>query len=327
MGGMKGYKVTNADRSRTVGVACTSLQELIEKARIKFMISKDEIVNLQLEDGTFVDDDNYFETLPQQTLLIMLRPQENALTGAEILYNALRAVNLDFLQAGQEVNQFFSTNLKHKVRQLAHLVGDADGDDRVLLSTKTEDPVWFQGLDTRASSKEQVMFRGAQDRIRGYMFKTCDALKKSEPYKVNRKKAKHFGCYFDRSGPGDGGHGDALLRRLCDDAGTFRCQGRWDEKDCLYSSGLSTHAINPYCSREARVLFQMWNLDHRIERSRTVIPAMLEAAQQAVEEQRSVRWSYFFQLLFTHHNLKLVHIVCHDKSVHSAKCDPSQYLI
>nr|CAD7427790.1 unnamed protein product [Timema monikensis] len=348
-------------------------------------------------------------------LLIFLRPGENSLTGADILYNALQAVNLDFLQTGEQVKEFFSTDLKNKVRQLAQLISGSGRDERTtLLSSISQDPLWFQGhsendhlshlyslgyislilpfvlnpvsgLDTRAKSKEEVMFRSAQDRVRGYLYKTNDAIKKSEKERQEVmasistmvKEVKYFGDYFNRNadlakkGGGDvsthqrnsdlakerGGDvsthqrnsdlakergdvsthqrnsdlakeegRDVLTQQLCDDRGEFQCQGRWDRPECPYNES-SRHVINPYCSKEARVLFQIWNLDHRIERSRTVVPAILEAASISVQEHRKVNCSYFFTLLFTLSNLKLVHIVCHDKGAHNVRCDPALYFL
>lgn len=65
-----------------------------------------------------------------------------------------------------------------------------------------------------------------------------------------------------------------------------------------------------------------------MERSRTVIPALFEASMMASEVCRSINMKYFYDLLFTTVNLKLVHIVCHDKGQHdSAKCNPKLYLI
>ena len=61
----------------------------------------------------------------------------------------------------------------------------------------------------------------------------------------------------------------------------------------------------------------------RIERSRTVLPSLVTAARRA--GRRRVNWRYFHRLLFTTDNLRLVHIVCHDKSSHELlTCDKSQ---
>ena len=41
-----------------------------------------------------------------------------------------------------------------------------------------------------------------------------------------------------------------------------------------------------------------------------------------------VNTAYFYSLLFTRQNLKLVHIVCHDKQEHrAAKCDKKKYFL
>lgn len=57
----------------------------------------------------------------------------------------------------------------------------------------------------------------------------------------------------------------------------------------------------------------------RIEKRRTIIPALLGA----LENRRSseVNLDYFYRLLFTTENLKLVHIVCHKKEAHNLPCD------
>lgn len=58
----------------------------------------------------------------------------------------------------------------------------------------------------------------------------------------------------------------------------------------------------------------------RIEKKRTVIPALAEAV--GARAGRQVAWEYFYSLLFTCENLKLVHIACHKKTTHRLSCDP-----
>lgn len=113
---------------------------------------------------------------------------------------------------------------------------------------------------------------------------------------------------------------------LCNELGDFQCHGIWCDDQCRYEN----HRINPYASRENVILFQMWNLDHQIEISRTLIPKILsdvheiviEHAQCTKHKQQPAKMlsvmKYFLEL-FTVHNLKLVHIVCHDKGGHSLK--------
>jgi DNA fragmentation factor beta subunit len=45
--------------------------------------------------------------------------------------------------------------------------------------------------------------------------------------------------------------------QICDKLGWFKCEGKFDKKLCAES-----HSINPYGSKEARIVFSTWNLDH-----------------------------------------------------------------
>jgi hypothetical protein len=260
-------------------------------------------------------------------VFLLLKPGESANSEAEVLYTALQAVNLDFLRAGSEVQKFFTEDVKEKVQNLAKLVNRFQVHN-MALSRRLDDPDWFEGIESRAANKEEFMARRSQDRIRGYMYKTQDDLKKSETYKNDQmcqkkltealqkmnlqlRADKYFGGYFDRS---------AVSDRLCDDLGSFQCKGRWDLSHCKYN-GANQHLINPYESREARIVFSTWNFDHGVERSRSIVPAMLEAAKQASKNNCIINAHYFYRLLFTTDNLKLVHIICHDKGTHSIQCD------
>lgn len=83
------------------------------------------------------------------------------------------------------------------------------------------------------------------------------ASKKAQPclktalqnFQVELKKHQYFGDYFARSARKD--------LRLCCNSGWFDCQGPYNEKDCS-----KLHKINPYASKEARILFSTWNFDH-----------------------------------------------------------------
>lgn len=247
-------------------------------------------------------------------------------------------------------------------------------------------------------TKEKVMRRRSQDRIRGYYYKTKDELRRSAVYRrsaaarrlIDRTlavfahlltEADHFGQLFNRAWPvrhasvtdadaaaaaepddTDSGAGagdtpaakkrrrrlavqsvcrrhavldDGLLVALCDERGQFRCQGLWNRERCAYAA--DEHRINPYASREAAILFQIWNLDHGVEIARTIIPDLLRTVAALTAEAdhgdaeataaagrcdehrrrgRDVAMLRYFRQLFTVDNLRLVHIVCHDKGAH-----------
>lgn len=60
----------------------------------------------------------------------------------------------------------------------------------------------------------------------------------------------------------------------------------------------------------------------RIEKKRTIVPTLAEAIED--RSGREIDWEYFYSLLFTSENLKLVHIACHKKTTHRLSCDPGR---
>lgn len=62
----------------------------------------------------------------------------------------------------------------------------------------------------------------------------------------------------------------------------------------------------------------------RIEKGRTIIPALIKVLQN--HKCSDVNLEYFYSLLFTRDNLKLVHIVCHNKGAHNLLCDTKKVL-
>jgi len=225
-------------------------------------------------------------------------------------------------------------------------------EDRSKFSTKQQDPEWFQDLNTVAKTKEEFMYRNCQSRIRGYLSRAEQQLRESghttskgENMKIKKgdadgihiqelisqvlqefrdklRESKYHGDYFDRS---------ALKQlRICDETGLFKCEGKYTDESCSYAGDIKTaHEINPYSSREARILFSTWNLDHIIERSRSIVPSLVEATKLVLKSKKKnkINVEYFYSLMFTRTNLRLVHIVCHDKQEHcSAKCDQNLYL-
>lgn len=396
---LMGYKVTNASRTRKVGVACRSLRELKEKACTKLKINgKLEDISVFLLDGSEIDEE-YFSTLKAQTTFIIQKPGEKILTDAELLYETLKRVNIDYLMAGDEILKFLSENLKTKIAILNSVLNNDDS--KTHLSSRVDHPDWFRGLDTTYSSKEAYMHRRCQDRVRGYLSKAVEQIKSSDIFTTNRRARQHllrviaffrlqlkedhyYGHYFDRSkisneiknkndndnvsdNNGNGSeevdsasqlcydHCPCKLRNydylnlfnvesdeidarriqqtqedeeiqsyykvtpgkerkwitLCDHKGEFKCDGVWNKDKCTYDG---KHKINPYRSKEELVLFSTWNLDHRIERSRTLIPQLLQLSQEEQLSQKDVVEIY--DNLFTIKNLRLVHIVCHDKGAH-----------
>lgn len=230
--------------------------------------------------------------------------------------DTLRTVNASYLKAGGKANEF----LLQRAKELVTLLEDKKDEKDRNANTRSQDPDWFEGLETNAQTKEDYMFKKSQDRIRGYFYKFQEDVKKSELYlydsssrkelsdclshfRIQLKVDNYFGCFFDRrcssksvddvdsypkrkieeeliyvkrfkTGEDDDIDGLSKNRRninkiempsytfnsYCDETGKFTCQGKWELSGCPASDG---HVINPYSSRESRILFSTWNLDHR----------------------------------------------------------------
>ncbi|KAL0277856.1 UNVERIFIED_CONTAM: hypothetical protein PYX00_004989 [Menopon gallinae] len=345
MVGMKGYKVTDSSRSRMFGVACDSLRQLRSKGSTRLGLNGD--VYLALDDGTIIDDEDYFALIPPQTVIVFYRKTEAVVTGADFILNILRRVNAGYLTAGEKAGEFLSGKAEDLVKFLRE-DGKSGGK-----SNREDDPGWFSDLETNATTKEEYMFRKSQDRIKGYFYKFLSDARKNSVYTHNPKSRKeldgciryfknklqedfYFGCFFDRRcakasdevdkprlkpkrwrGEDEVPNGLPKYDRLsyCDSEGRFVCQGRWDTSECEFGF---RHSINPYLDRESRILFSTWNFDHRIEKSRTVLPTLFEVVQNRRIGQE-VNYDYFYRLLFTNVNLKsdVLVIVTIPNSVHA----------
>lgn len=105
-------------------------------------------------------------------------------------------------------------------------------------------------------------------------------------------------CYLDRRDPD---------RRLCDKAGTFLCQCRKDEnKECPRQ-----HSINPFSGSDELIVFSLWDFDHKLERHK-LIEKFVEAYQKKPDDME-MNYRFFFDMLFTTKNIRLVYRECHDK--------------
>ena len=71
------YKVTDRLRQIRKGIVANSLNDLRQKAMEKFGYVDDQEVYLVLEeDGTELDDEEYFQSLPDNSRLMLLLPQD-----------------------------------------------------------------------------------------------------------------------------------------------------------------------------------------------------------------------------------------------------------
>ncbi|XP_041702395.1 DNA fragmentation factor subunit beta [Coregonus clupeaformis] len=309
-------KIRSLNETKKYGVAATSLKELLKKGSKLLQVPLVGSHICLYEDGTELSED-YFRSLPDNAELVLLAMDErwsgfvcdivrllDTDRNSDLLINAAKGLLSD---------KRYPKRRKLLGELLLHLKDSSETENR------EDDEDWFQGIDVRFKTKSAYMKYNCESRIRGYMkevdsyAQTIQKPKLKDEYKktaeslvMQLKSDKYNGCYFNRT--------EKELNRLCTKEGWFSCQGAFDQDECK-----SLHSINPYGNRESRILFSTWNLDHRIEKKRTVIPALVEALQN--RNSNNINLDYFYKLLFTRENLKLVHIVCHKKSAHDLLCD------
>ncbi|EDV94043.1 GH25112 [Drosophila grimshawi] len=369
---MKGYKITDNERSRKYGIGANSLAMLVQKAQLKFPLQELHIY-LAL-DGFEVSDDEYFNSLPAQTLLIVAGPDAVITTDADFEFEKMRQqspllkvadIFYDFIE--QHPDKFRRMIMEYEQQKQQRALDNT----KAHLSLKAEHMEWFEGSEERFQSKEEAMAMRAQTRVRGYYYKTKEELTRTPLYRQNSKARQvinsvleqfrylligcdYFSMMFNRkcqqkheillqqigeeqpdavSVPNkrlrqvikDYTVRNAILDEwsvsLCTDLGDFYCQGAYSDNGNFCSM---QHTINPYASRENLILFQVWNLDHQIELCRSILPALVDNVQElvtqpqrkcALHKKRVVDISVleYFLEIFSLKNLKLVHIVCHEK--------------
>ncbi|CAL8318927.1 unnamed protein product [Merluccius merluccius] len=314
--GCRAVKLRGVGGTAKYGVAAADLEELLAKGCELFKKPVNGCRVVAYDDGAEVTAES-FRTLPNHAELVLLSGDEAwsgfaadiaRLLGPDRTSGRLLAAAKDLL-----ANEQLAGRRKLLGDVLLHL------DDRSDLESREEDQDWFQGVAQRFTTKSAYMKYNCESRIRGYVKELGAAAKSIQKPRMKEEFTKtasslvamlkadeYNGRYFDRS--------EEEEERLCSAAGWFTCQGAFDRDACK-----SFHSINPYGNRESRIVFSTWNLDHRIEKKRTVIPALVEAVQN--RRSSEVNLQYFYRLLFTTHNLKLVHIVCHNKAPHNLQCD------
>ncbi|XP_048639522.1 DNA fragmentation factor subunit beta [Marmota marmota marmota] len=271
------------------------------------------------EDGTEVTED-YFPGLPDDAELVLLtegQTWQGYVSDISRFLSMFQEAQAGVIEAARQLLSGERAPLRQKLlADLLHTVSQ-----NIEAETRAQDPPWFEGLESRFRNKSGYLRYSCESRIRSYLREVSSSSRvlgaeaREEYLRIlgamcqRLRSAQYNGSYFDR--------GAEAGSRLCTREGWFSCQGPFDLDSCA-----SKHSINPYSNRESRVLFSTWNLDHIIEKKRTIVPTLAEAIQE--QGGREVDWEYFYSLLFTSENLKLVHIACHKKTTHKLECDPGR---
>ncbi|XP_019483033.1 PREDICTED: DNA fragmentation factor subunit beta isoform X1 [Hipposideros armiger] len=315
----KTFKLRALHSQKKFGVAGKSCQEVLRKGCLHLQLPVPGSRLCVYEDGTELTGD-YFWSVPDNSELVLLtegQTWQGYVSDISRFLSVFHKPHVEVIQAARQLLSDEQAPLRQKLlADLLHVISE-----NIAAETRAEDPPWFEGLESRFQNKSSYLRYSCESRVRGYLREVSshasvvDVDTQEEYVRIvdamgqKLKAAQYNGSYFDRGAEAGG--------RLCTPEGWFSCQGPFDMDDCA-----SRHSINPYGNRESRVLFSTWNLDHVIEKKRTIVPTLAEAIKE--QDGREVDWEYFYRLLFTSENLKLVHIACHKKTTHKLSCDPSR---
>ncbi|KAL4096551.1 hypothetical protein QTP88_021481 [Uroleucon formosanum] len=73
----KPYKIIDSKREHKIGIVATSLSDFMTKAQQKLDINENEPIKVVLEsDGTEIDEEDYFDTLETNTLIMILKSDQ-----------------------------------------------------------------------------------------------------------------------------------------------------------------------------------------------------------------------------------------------------------
>lgn len=288
----------------------------------------------------------------------------------DVIFNLFQKTYHDTFNARDLIKKLLINNQNDLMDAVLQVQNEIE--EKTKISERDNHPEWFENVDSKKSTKEEIMRIKAKDRIKGYFYKTKDELTKARIYQTDSEGRRiidelltdffvllsgvdFFECLFDRTHKekfhlekkrmSDEIDARTFVKRrkvdedtklkikksnllskylvaLCNDLGLFNCHGKYDSDSCSYN-----HKINPYASRESFILFQIFNLDHQVEISRSIFPSIIKNVEKLCTEKSlkceqhnksfiSLSTITYFLEIFTVKNLKLVHIICHDKGSH-----------
>ena len=310
----KGFKVViNNDRLKKYGIASPNLKIMRKKIKEKF---KKLDFDLFLNDGSQIEDEEFFSTIQAQSLIIVAEKGEEVKSELQIVIEMFRKVNSEILEAQHLFQKFIEVSGSSDIlKALTFLSNEIE--EKTIQTSRHDHVEWFEGIS--GNSKEEVMRRKAADRIKGYFYKTKDELTKSGIYRTNFKAREvienlltdfflflngvdYFNCLFDRSYKvkflpvADETDAKAVKipkrRRVDSETKAKIAENDWfksvlvglsDDNGNFKCHGAWNctkcfygHKINPYASKQSAILFSIYNFDHQIEISRSIFPSILE---------------------------------------------------
>lgn len=163
MASARPYKAWSADRKNKQSLTASSLQEFVAKAKDKLNIDQSENVKIVFEaDGTEVDEDDYFQFLPFNTTLMLLRPGETWKDQTE----AEGQDEVDYMMSdGQVVSDRVKQLASGLKREITRLITFSNEDLQEMADMNTSSLALLLGeTETYAKSVQEACQRHLDDR-------------------------------------------------------------------------------------------------------------------------------------------------------------------
>lgn len=157
------YKVWSSDRKNKKSVTASTLVEFIKKAKEKLSVGADENVTVVFEaDGTEVDEDDYFQFLPFNTTLMLLRDGEKWKDQCEVEGRD----EPDFMMpSGEEVSDRVRQLASGLKREITRLITFSNEDLQEMAEMSTSNLAQLLGeTETYAKSVQEACQRHLDDR-------------------------------------------------------------------------------------------------------------------------------------------------------------------
>lgn len=104
----------------------------------------------------------------------------------QLMYEAIRNVHSSTFTTADAIRNFISENRSEFDKFVGQYQTSAkDKIEKTRASERNEHIEWFEGISPNLATKEDVMARRSQDRIRGYFYKTKEEIQKSTIYRTN----------------------------------------------------------------------------------------------------------------------------------------------
>ncbi|KAL4221018.1 hypothetical protein ACF0H5_019281 [Mactra antiquata] len=181
------FKVWSADRSKKISLTASTLDEFISKGKQKLNVPDTESVKIVFEtDGTEVDEDDYFQFLPFNTTLMLLRD-------GETWKDQVQAEGRDepdyMMPGGRHVTDRVKELAAGLKREITRLITFSNEDLQEMAEMETSDLALLLGeTETYAKSVQEACQRHLDDRQQ-----TSEAMELLKLY----HKAREHSPYVD----------------------------------------------------------------------------------------------------------------------------------